>query len=719
MPARAPAPARLDLPALARLCHRQWRLIAAVAGLGLVLGGIVVVVSAPRYTASVLLLVDPRRNPIAARPDTGGERLLEPGLVDGQVEILRSEMVARAAARALGLAADADFLAPRGPRRWLASEPAGAEAERLAAERVAAGTRVLRLGATQVIQVDHADTDPARAARIADAVAEAYMTGEVEARTLAARRASAWLQERLAELRGQVSAADRAVQAFRARHGIVDTARGLMSAQQLGDVNAQLVAARAATAEAEARLDRVLAVSGGDLTGATVAEALRNEVITRLRAQYLDLATREAELAGRYGAGSGHAAVVAVRAQMDQIARSAREELRRLAEGARSDHAIALAREESLARSLDGLVSRSAEAGPVQVELRNLESAAGSLRALYDVALRRSEEAASEETFLAAGARVIAPASVPSQPSSPAAAAILAAAAALGMALGLAAAVLRELLSAALRDPEEVEAVTGLPCLGVLPDLTGPFPRRPSLRAGLLGDGDPVARRAVEAPASRFAETLRGVAAAVDAARAGGPAVIGIVSAVPGEGKSAIAANLALLLAASGHRTLLIDADLRGPALTARLRPEAKAGLADLLDGQCSLGDVLCRDAATGLDFLPAVACEGGPRLACPAMAEFVAAARSHYTCVVIDLPPLIPVADVRAACDLFSHLLLVAAWGSTSRETLREALAVEPLRRKMLGVLLNRAEPRALALRESHRGAACGRYYREPAPAW
>ena len=185
----------------------------------------------------------------------------------------------------------------------------------------------------------------------------------------------------------------------------------------LAELNTALVKARADRAEAQARLDRVMQIiNRGDVDPAatevaTVADALHNEIITKLRGQYLELAQREALFLNRLG--PNHLAVVNIRNQMREIRRSIFDELKRIAEASKSDYDIAKAREKSLQESLAATVAGSQTTNKAQIELRQLESAAQSYRMLYDNFQQRYTDSVQQQSFPVAEARVITRASPP------------------------------------------------------------------------------------------------------------------------------------------------------------------------------------------------------------------------------------------------------------------------------------------------------------------
>lgn len=725
---------QLDFLAIARIFYRQWPLIAGCMGLMLVLGGIYMLTAKPRYTTSFSILVDVRQKSLMSRQDSAADRVVDPGLVESQVEILKSDSTALSVVRDLKLTEDPEFMGGGG---GLLSQlfglfrgsapPSKEDLERSAIDRLTSGIKAKRVGATYVIEVAYTGSEPQRTVAIANALADAYSVGELEARYQATKRASRWLQDRSKELRDQAATADLAVQKFKADNNIVDTTRGLMSEQQLSDVNGQLITARATTAEAKARLDRVTEISKGDVVNATVADALRSEVITRLRSQYLDLSSRYADLSSRYG--KDHQAVVNIRNQMNEIQRSAREELGRVAESTKSDYEIAMAREASIQASLQKLVTQAGETSKKQVELRDLESSAQTYRNLYDNFLQKFEETTQEQTFPVNNARIISPAPLPDRPSWPKAPIVLGGMAVLGLGLGFAVALFREVLGNGFRTPDDVKNYAGVECLGVLPSIArevgrvtkgagAAVPGRPGEE--ILGSMSPIARHVVLAPFSRFTETVRNFKVSLDIARTNDDGLVtGIISSVPHEGKTTFAANLALLTAQMGHRTLLIDGDMHSPSLTKALCPDAKVGLIEFLEGKATIGNIVRRDVITGLEFVPTVVKERKPNtvshLTGETMVDFLAAARRQYEYVFIDMPPVVPVVDVKASAHQFDAFVFVIEWGRTSRDVVRDAMvSAEQVRQRIVGAVLNKADPTELKRLESYRGAAYGSYYIE-----
>ena len=365
----------------------------------------------------------------------GVDAPVDSSLIDSQVEILKSENVAQAVIKDLHLLDDPEFTGPPGGLLgaivgFIGRLTPGADAPRSqyaltrqAVARFAKALTIKRLGLSYVMEIDFQSVDPQRAAKIANAIADAYVVDSLESKYQSSRRAATWLQDRLKELRAQASDAERAVVEYKANNNIVDTGGRLLNEQQLAELNSALTSAQAVRAEAEARAQRVEAIlqavddKGISAETATVTDTLHNDVITRLRQQYLDLAERESDWEARYG--PTHLAVVNLRNQMLEIRRSIADELKRIAETYRSDLDIARSHEESIKQDLASLVTQSNQTSQAQVTLHELDANSQSYRALTDNFLQLYMVSVQQQSFPVTKSRLITEASPPLNPSSP------------------------------------------------------------------------------------------------------------------------------------------------------------------------------------------------------------------------------------------------------------------------------------------------------------
>ncbi|MCJ9729721.1 polysaccharide biosynthesis tyrosine autokinase [Bradyrhizobium sp. PRIMUS42] len=725
--AEVEGPPSLTLSSYMEIARRQFPTIATITSACLILGLLYLFTAAPQFTSTASMVIDTRKVQLFQQQSVLGDIAVDSATVETQVEILKSENISLAVIRDLHLIDDPEFTGSGGGlvgamigsiTNLFSSTQAPSEFEltRKALSRFEADRAIKRVGLTYVMEISFTSRDPEKAARIANAIADAYIVDQLEAKYQATRRASIWLQDRIKELRTQASAAQKAVVDFKTANNIVDTGGRLMNEQQLAEVNSQLIMAHAATAEAKARLDRMNDIQKQDIPDANIADALKNDTIVKLRGQYVDMASKESIWSSKYG--SDHLAAVNLRKQMAEIKRNIQDELRRIQESYKSDYDIAVTREEAIKSSLNNVVSESQLTNQAQVQLRELESNAQSYQAMYDNFLQRYMESVQQQSFPITEARVISAASTPLKKSYPKTFIVLVAALFGGLMTGLGAAAARELTDKVFRTTAQVEEILGANCIAFLPSLSGnSTPALPIINsfANRKGNPDPnLLRYVVENPLSRFAEAVRSLKVAIDLnSIVRENRVLAITSTLPNEGKSTLSTNLAQLMAHSGARVLLVDADLRNPSLSRALVPDAQTGLVDVVAQKTRLEDALTIDAETKLSILPAGTTSKllhtNEILASKAMHDLIVLLRTKFDYVVLDMPPMAPVVDVRVTSSFVDSYVFVVEWGRTKIDVVKHNLRGSPeIQDKLLGVVLNKADTKMLARYESYHG----RYY-------
>ena len=765
--------------------RRQFPVIVFVTLLALVLGVTYLVTARPSFTAHAQLLIDGHKLNIFQQRSVLGDVPIDTARVESQVEVLKSEEVASAVIRKFHLTQDPEFVGPKdsllgalfkavfavfnnntGSDR---TTPSDFALFRSAMDTFQDRLSVKRIGLTYVIEIGFRSFDAERAARIANAVADGYIDDQLEAKYSATRRASAWLLDRIKALRDQASTAERAVVDFTTKNNIVSTGgndKRLVGQQEVAELNSQLVIARAHAAEAKARLERINSVlkadSPSDLFGETVADTLKNQVVSKLRSQYLELAGREAEWSRKYG--RNHLAVVNLRNQMREIRNSIFQELKRLGETYKSDYEIAKQRQIGIEKDLARAVSKSQATDTKSVTLHELQSTAETYKTIYDNFLQRYMETVQQQSFPISEARVISRATRPSSPSHPKKKLLLAIVGLGGLILGLGIGLLRDLLERVFRTSDQIENLLQLPCIGVVPLLVGdgsnlksgttkraeklasakadprdqsnykmagrkdlsqpgetipkggdlPTSRSRFTRTQPEGErtivyDDSVLWTMYNAPFSRFAEEIRSVKLAVDLngiTKAGH--VIGFTSSIPNEGKSTLASSLVQLTSQIGARSILIDCDLRNPSLTRALSPNATFGMLEVLAGEASLDDTIWTEPTTKMAFLPMVTksrvAHSSEILRSDQTKKLVEQLRERYDYVVLDFPPLAPVIDVRTTSHLVDGFVFVIAWGRTKIDVVQHALAsASPISENLFGVVLNGVKMDLLRRHVSH----------------
>ena len=445
---------------------------------------------------------------------------------------------------------------------------------------------------------------------------------------------------------------------------------------------------------------------------------MSNPIITRLREKYLDLVNREADWSVRYG--KNHQAVVNLRNQIRDIRKSIYDELGRIEETWKSDYEVAKKRQAEQEQSLGSLISQSTETNQARVALFSLEASAQSYRKLYDNFLQQHTESVQQQTFPISDARLISPASVAK--TAPQALKVWLVTAFAGVMLGVGVGAFREIMDRGFRTRDQVRSVLGTECVAL-------FPLLPDQRKRMFARQQPLAlpqpahrgaprsiyssariiRTIVSSPSSPYADAIRSIRLTVDLnSQSNYTKVIGLTSCLPSEGKSTLAAATAALIAQSGARVLLLDCDLRHPALSRALAPDASAGFIDVVTGKIDLADAVWDDPTTNMAFLPAGADAEVPNateiLSSDAAKSLFSTIQIKYDYAIVDLAPLVAGVDVRATSGLIDSYVLVIEWGATKVDAVQYALRNAPnVHENIVGVVLNKVNIPVMSRYDSH----------------
>lgn len=595
----------IDLGEAFGVLRRRRVLVASILALAVSSAVVYLAMTPARYVASTMLLFDVRKNePFQQQgyPNAAADS----AFVDSQVEVLKSENLARSVVKTLSLESDPEFASSGGllavigriVGRVLGGSPTSSESDRLGhvVRKFQKNLTIKRTGLTYVVSIDYRSLDPNKAARISNAAAEAYLDGELNSKYQAARRANVWLQDRVNELKAQAAKAERAVAEYKAKND-VDTSGYRLNEQQLADASSQR-------------------------------------------------------------------------------------------------------------RAL----------------LKDLESSAQTYRSLHEALLQRVTEFTQQQSFPASEARVVSPASPPLEASEPKTFIALGVASILGLVGGFGAAFAQEYFDRTFRSSKQVEREVGVACLGILPAIQPARWRLPTWRRDVASGERIISasmerhRFVVREPLSRFAQTIQDLKVAADTTALRRPnKVIGITSARPHEGKSLVAANLSEMIALSGSKVLLIDCELRNGGLTGQLAPKAKEGLLEVVAGRAAVNDFIWHDPITNLHFLPAVKPAGErdqnakeqlspaalfrrTQLTPMGLKALLESVQDDYDYVILDLPPITPVADVKAISHLIDAFILVIEFGRTTQQAVIDAMNAAPMVcEKLLGAVLNKADPNEL----------------------
>lgn len=727
--------------------RRNALVIGAFTVAGITLGGVYLVKAQPIYQATTRLVMDPEQGRVISQDVSSGTVIIEAAEIASQVEIVKSEAIALDVIRRLDLINDPElvktssfraivmgFLASTADIISGAAEDAAtavSEEEQLrrVMGRFLSRVTVQRVGQSYVLQIGYSSSDPQKAARTANALAEAYIRNGMNERAEAAKRGATWLESRLAEIGIKAREAAIAAEEFRNRHGI--TAVGNISTldqQQLSEISSQVLAAKAATASESAKLTILTKlIEGNEVIEGDLVEIANNPQLQKLRDDIRAARTRFEGLKSRYS--DGNPAIASTQAEIARLEAEVGSELRRIASVYRANLDVARMREKLVEEQFAAASRIGEDKNIARVELAEMESNANTYRRLYESILQQLSGTLQTLSFPSAQARVVSAATAPFGKSWPKTSIILPFSAILGLASGLLVAVLRSSLDRRTSSSERLERELGIGSLGRIPVY------RPNLR---LDKGKPTLpeqvqplRSILDAPYSRFSEALRGVKNSLDAViPANGSIVVGVTSVGSGEGKTTIATNLAQLYQNEGQSVLLIDADFVSARLTrlaassatelglrpielvepdmmpAFSRTTQRRDTVELATAPSETQKELVRAeklfGEAGTIPVPLLTTNETRQIASshqryghlPALKESIEKLRRRYKVVIVDMSGFENSADTRTICTYLDGVILVL--GNSNKmtiERLADALAsFGRSRLALLGVVANRS---------------------------
>jgi polysaccharide biosynthesis transport protein len=667
---QAPA-AVIDLRDIFVIVKRQVKWVFWSALICTILGAIVAYMLPTQYTATAQVLLDVHglqvmQGDLTSRADRPSDALLSDA--ESQLQVVSSGGVLRSVVEREKLQDDPEFgAAPPSLLSSLFGSSSGQE------DRVLKATRILqnRMGTRRpdksfVIDISVSSKDPAKAARLANAIATTYLEREFEARAEASKRASGELLSRLNELRERAARSARRVEDFKEQNKILGANGELINEQQLSALNKQLVQARALTAERRARYEDVQRLQRSSSEPDAIAEAIDSQTITALRSQYAEAKQAEANKAAILG--PRHPQVIAAAAQVAQSRRRIDEELSRIAETALSDFNRARTNEEEIERSLDSLKGDVTKTNQHMVRLRELETEAESDRAVYTAFLNRAKEVGEQQDLNNTNSRIITRAVAPTAKSGPPRMLIIAGSFVFGLIGGSMIGLLRDQFNPTIVSARQLAAEFGMRVLAELP--------------GDAGTPSPVF--APDSPQAAAMHHLVGILRSRSGTDGADVTLITSPSGNP-DIRSIIALNLAVSAGAAGAHVLLVISDPQ--------RYEAKppaGGTALERRGRTNFADRIVQTPWSGVELLRLLPSGGYDRRANERLHDVIADATDAFDLIVIDDGLSSTESVLLASPRFLDNVIMVVESGSTRREELQEGLeALRQSRSKLAGAVL------------------------------
>jgi capsular exopolysaccharide synthesis family protein len=618
--------------------------------------------------------------------------------IETQSKILTSETMALETIRNSGLSALPQYSSSNGPSEAVAT---GSLANQKSPPELAAflaSLSVKRVPNSRLMDVSFESTDPQLAARVVNAHLETYVQRNFQSQYDSTTRATTWLRDQLDELKIRVQKSEDARIAYERQNQIwtLDDKQNITT-QRFTDANRELTTAQTERVKKQAILE--FAKSGNiDAVPQIQSDAALNEYQKRLS----DTTNQYREALEQFGPNFPR--VKHLQSEIKDTQGDIQKEKQNIIDTLDSEYRQAVARETMLGKELD-IQKRDVNAmSSKMVEYNILKREAEANKVLYDGLLTKLREAGVSAGLRSSNIRIVDPAMVPSYPSRPAKARNVALAFVIGLVGGIGLALMREYMDNTVKTPDDIEKLARLPSLAVVPQFeatsngNGPSGRQ-KLLPGFSSNGHEKRMELVaqHLPKSQMSEAFRALRTSLLLSRADHPPqVILVTSALPREGKTTAAANLAVTLAQLGDKTIVVDADLRKPGVERLLNMTGGnyPGLSSYLAGASSLDAVVVpHPTIPNLAAIPTGPLPPNPAdlLSSHRVAEAIAELRKSFKFIVIDSPPVMAATDAVILSVQTDGVLLVVRSGETPKEAFtRTRDLLISIKCNILGVVLN-----------------------------
>ena len=678
------------------ITKRKWSILALVFLVAL-LTTLIVYSLRPTFRSTATILIEQGKSKVVSIEEVynamGGNR----EYYQTQVEILKSQELARKVVERLKLTTHPDF-DPRQSEEaardfWLPMDlfksktPASDdEIQKRVIRRFMNDLQVQPVRNSQLVQVSYSSFDKDLAAKVPNTLADVYIESDLEARVSMTQKAGAWLTDRLGGLRKKLDESEKALQDYRDRERIIDAKGVALSgfSKALEEATSNLVSARSKRAEAESLYNQVQAARQGKGGGIeSIPAVLKHPTVQRLKEQEADAERKLADASKRYG--PDHPKMQQANGELAAAKESTKRQIDTVVAGVFKEYEVARANELAIAGALGQSKSEIQGLNRKEFQLGVLEREAQANRQLYDMFMNRFKETNVAGDLQSTVARVVDPATIQSVPYAPKKVQIVSIAAAVALLIGVMLSLLLDRISNTINTAGEVEARLGLPMLGYLMKMDG---GKKSMKSELAFITD---------SQSLFSESIRTIRTSVLMSALDSPKkVIVITSSVPEEGKTTVSFNLACALA-QVKRVLLVDADLRRPKIGRLIgRDKDAPGLSHMVSGVAPISECIYQHVEGGFHILSAGFVPPNPleMISSAKFGEVLDKLKEAFDIILIDSPPVQLVSDAVVLSQLASTVIYVVKADSTpfplARNGIRRlAMANAPL----LGVVLNQLD--------------------------
>ncbi len=688
------------------LIKRKWIVLGCV---GIIFGASVIATlrTTPIYDAVGSIAIN-KPDPVlqGLRDETNSAAdYYDPTDLDTEVRILRSDLLALQVIKELNLERLPEFGGNGSPASSSlelttdALQPDSARASSLLGS-FKGNLRVLLEPNTRIIDIHFLSPSKELAAKIVNTLASTYIEQNFKTRFESTMQASDWLSRQLVDLQMKVETSQEKLVKYQKDHQIlgIDEKQNITTAK-LDELNKELTTAESERMQKESVYR--LAETGDTESAAAVASsaseyktsASSSGLLERLQGQKADLQIQIAELSTQFG--PSYPKLAQLSNQLKEIGIQIQDEMKKVSARLRSDYLASLQRENMLRAALEQQKQQENKLNESAIEYSFLKRDFEADRNLYEGLLQKLKEAGVTAGLRSNNIRQVDMARTPAVPTEPNVPRNLGFGLVLGLTSGIGLAFLLEGIDNTVRTPEQAQAISGLPSLGMIP-----LGSRSNLEANSRGLSVATSKENVELitqsrPQSQMSEAYRALRTSLLLTSVGAPPkIILITSALPQEGKTTTSVNTSTVLAQKGTRVLLIDADLRRPSIHKTLGMGPRVGLSNVLTGGANLQEAIFRSSLMpNLFVLPAGTPPPNPAelLASAQMVEILAELSEQFDHIVIDTPPTLSVTDAVVLSTRADAVVLVIRCGQTTKPALRRSREIlMQVNARVAGVLLN-----------------------------
>ncbi len=646
----------------------------------------------PIYEARTRLLIEAEGPNVINFTEVVDEQRTKADYYQTQYNILQSRQLARTTIEALqlwnspylGARSRSVFAALFGRSAAEGQSNAGETSEQSRAiDRFLDNLTVTPIRNSRLVDVRYRLPDAELAMRIVNAIAKQYIEQNLEYKFMASKEASDWLGDRLAEQRRQVESAEAALQRYREQNDAISLEdRENIVVQKLADLNAAVTQAKTERFQKQALYNQLQTL--GSKSGAldTFPAILSNTYIQQQKAELAQLQSQHSQLSEKLG--EKHPEIIKIRTAIQLAQTKLDGEIAKVVQSVRNEYLAAVAKENSLTNALNQQKAEAQSMNRKAIDYGVLERDVQSSKQIYESLLQRAKETGVSRELKTSNIRVVDVAERPRVPASPRKLLNLTLAFFGGGILAVGLAFFFEYVDSRIKTPDEIRTHLGLTPLGMVP----------AIEAGSWQGNSPLISNGVP---PGFAEAIRAIRTNVLFSSAEeGPRALVITSTAPGEGKTIIAANLAIGLAQAGQRVLLIDADMRCPRVHEVFKQKQEPGLSNLMVGHATPSACIHKSNVLGLWLLTSGRVPPNPAelLGSQRFRDFVRSLGDHFDSVIIDSPPALAVTDAAVAASVATGVVFVIGAEMTTRQA--AAIALQQLQNghpRFLGAVLNRVE--------------------------